>query len=139
MKKPWKTATLVLTMEHKWRQATPAMQKAYVALWTNEWGCPHEREYNPTVGFAIDTHVRSGEFTELVRAQAEKVRKQAKGRKIWWISDPNEEWMDVVFLFGEAKDILKHLATVKANKEAGDKCHKQGSSDFTCPAESRTR
>ena len=66
--------------------------------------------------FDLNTHPRSGEFNTLVSHGVPSIRKHAKGRKIWWIGDPDSEWMNILFLYGNKKELQDRLET-EINKQ----------------------
>jgi hypothetical protein len=118
MSKIWATAKLVLN-SHKLHQATPAMEK--LANKINKIGGEGVIDgdtLSEDLFYSMDTHSRSGEFSEMVEAGLPDLKKAAAGKKAWWFNDPDGEWMDVCFMFGTEKQIIAKLTQVAADAKA---------------------
>ena len=119
MSKVWEVAEAVLN-KRGWKMVGPKLEKLVYSMWkVNE----EEEDLQCDWMYSLDTHARSGEFSEMVVAGENKVTEKAKGRKIWWLNDLDGEWMHVTILFGTEKELTKKAQAVidESQKSRNDK------------------
>lgn len=136
----WEVAEMVLN-NRGWRKITPEMDKLIHSIYKfddDELGgtlTGVDADERDMFDYSMNTHPRSGEFSQMVHDGADKLIAKASGQTIWWVPDPCGEWTSVEFFFGDEPIIvekLKHkLATLKT---IGRQRRKQAYRDAIGPA-----
>jgi len=109
-RKVWEVAEACFA-NRGWQRASASAERYVGQILRHDDGLAEPRMGDIT--YLADTHARSGEFSEMLSAAERKIKKAAKGRKIFWLADPNREWHDVRFVFGD--DHEERLAKLAAD------------------------
>lgn len=105
----WRTGILTL------RDLGFKQSKKIRAVEKQLWSVNAEIEYD----HETDTHARTGEFGNLLRADAKAIKTKANGREIF--ASPDYEWFTVYFFFGDEDEIVGRLKRLLAQKRRVNK------------------